>query len=84
MNGIFIYSVCNQTFTKSKIRCPKSGHHRAFAVNDTRKMRLSLLVSYGLYGRTVVISALLFPTECIHLFKVFGGEFYKIGVFKLF
>lgn len=37
VDNIFIYSVRDKAFTKSKMQCPMTGHIQSFAINDRMK-----------------------------------------------
>lgn len=96
-DDIFIYCVRNGTFKESNIKCPKQGHHQAFAINDRKKDNLITFGFVRMCWRECDIDHHLFPpqylikiicryywNEWIHLFKMYQGNHYKIDVFDLF
>ena len=97
MDDIYIYSVFDQTFMKSKIKCPTEGDYQAFSIHDERK---DVFATFGFIRsswRQCGIRDDLFPpeylvriichyywNEWIHLFRIGYSDHYAINVFKLF
>ena len=95
-DDILIYSVRDNTFRDSRIKCPKIGHYQALAVNDRKQDEI---ITFG-YIRNkwreyeindnpfpphylIKIICAYFWNEWIHLFDN-SGDHFKIDVLKLF
>ena len=96
-NHVFMYSVIDETFKRSRIKCPFKGDCRAFAINDREK---DDIVTVGFLRSRWIQSGMnehLFPpqyliqiicgyywNECINLLEIGARNHFKIDVFKLF
>ena len=96
-DDIWIYDVKNTTFTKSKIKCPRTGQYMAFTISDQRRNQMEVFGYVRSQWLTSQIDDHLFPpeylikiigkyylTEEIHLFYYHGGNsHWKIDVFAI-
>ena len=97
-DDVFIYSVCDKIFSKSKMKCPRKGRYQAIAVKDRHKDGLVALNFIRCSWKNCGIEDHLLPSEdligiiCgyywnehIHIFKsdLDSGYHFRIDVFKL-
>ena len=93
-DDIDTYSMCNNTFETSNIKCPTQDQYVAYAISDETKDNL---VVYGYIRDQLMVSDdTLFPEalmvvinnyyieEYIHLIKVYSGGYSTMNVFDLF
>ena len=97
-DDVFIYSVQNQTFQKSKIKCPDKAEFQAFTINDKVKDDITTFgfirsrwIQCGMNNYSfppqylIRIICSYYCNEWIHLFaKNDGGHHWNIDVTKLF
>ena len=62
-NDIWIYSVCNKSFTKSQMKCPMKGRFQAFTINDKRKNELAVFGFYVMNGRIQKLMIIYFHQD---------------------
>ena len=96
VDDVLIYSVKDESITKSKVKCPRTGEHFAFKVNQTRSDEFLV---HGFVRDTWRLSAIdehLYPpqylikmidkyyfNEWVHLISKYHGEHSKMSVFDI-
>ena len=95
-NEIFIYTIRDKMFRKSRMKCPKADEYRAFTIKDRKRDDMSSFGYVRCYWRECGLKNHLFPPEylirivagyCfhgfVHLISINSGYHYKIDVLKL-
>ena len=96
-DDIYLYSVRDQTFETSKIKCPTSGDYQAFAIHDGKKDEVTTFGYVRDQWKESMIDNHLFPpqylikmicgyywNEWIHLFRIRTCDHHRVDVFDLF
>ena len=95
-DDILLYSVCNETFKISKIKCPEPDCYHAVAINDGNKDKLITFGFIRSKWKECKMNAHSFPPQCliqiicdyywneyVHLNALYGCKHHRIDVFEL-
>ena len=95
-DDIYIYSVNDESFKLSNVKCPESGHYQAMSIKDKQKDNVTTFGFIRSEWSKCMMSDHLFPPqyliqiicgyyaeEFVHLFNIHSSKHYKMDVFYI-